>query len=126
MEFNFKNYFDIVSFEFNVDVNIDITQYHYVRFASPLAQKAIFDYYKNEMQQGNSITTPNIGYSYIKQTGFFDLFPQKASWTKFKNQINPIVLYLFEIRDGVVWLSPVHINKNNDIYRAHYNEILEL
>lgn len=126
MVFNFKNYYEDCSFEIKVDDNIDITQYKFIRFVSLQAQKAVFNFYKEEMQQGNKITTLNLGYSFIKGTGFFDVYPSNSSWATFKKHFNSIVLYTFEMSEDAIWLSPIHINQNNEIYTTHANEILVL
>ena len=78
------------------------------------------------MQQGNSINTPNLGRRYIQQTGFFDLFPKRPSWSKFQKEVCPIVLYTFRIEDGVIWINPMNVSNNNAVYGSNPSEILEI
>ncbi|MBR4854924.1 MAG: hypothetical protein IKU88_09380 [Alistipes sp.] len=126
MKFNFDGYPDICGFNLDLSVNIELNNYKYIKFSSAISQKKVYDFYKEEMQQGNTINTPNLGWSYIKQTGFFDLYPKRSSWSKFQKEVCPIVLYKFEVKDDIVWLRPLNVMDNNTIYKSNANEILEL
>ena len=127
MKFNFKGYFDNCGFDLEINSNIIFKNYKYIIFSSKESQKIIFSFYKNEMQQGDSIITDNLGKQYIMQTGFYDLFPKRPSWKKFKTEICPIILYSFEIDEqGIIILSPLNINENNNIIKNNKNNILKL
>lgn len=126
MWFNFKGYFDVSGFELRVNSDIRFENYKYLEFSSAEAQKAIFKFYKEEMQQGQGIKMPNMGRKYIEQTGFYDLFPKKPSWEKFKNEVCPVVLYSFEVKDGIVLLVPHNISENSKIYKEKKESILSL
>ena len=78
------------------------------------------------MQQGQGVKVPNLGSKFIEQTGFYELFPKNASWEKFKNEICPIVLYSFEIKDNVIWITPLNVNGNKDIYTENKDIIFKL
>ena len=126
MRFNFSGYFDVSGFELRVHPDINFEDYKYLIFSSNEAQNAIFSFIKVEMQQGQGIKEPNMGKKYIEQTGFYDLFPRKASWVKFKNEVNAIIIYSFEIKDGIVLITPMNINDNNMLYREYSDSILKL
>ena len=126
MRFNFNGYFEISGFELKINSDISMDGYKYIVFSSAEAQKAIFNFYKEEMQQGQGINVPNAGRSYIEQTGFYELFPKRPSWEKFKNEICPIILYSFEIKDGIVLLTPLKITENNSVYRNFEGSVLRL
>lgn len=122
--FGFKGYFDIVTFQVKLS-NINLNNYKYINFGSDSAQKIIFGFYKTEMQQGGSINASNLGQSYIRQSGFYDLYPKRASWEKFKC-FCPHILYSFEIYNNIIWLIPINVNENNRIYKSYEDQILKL
>ena len=126
MRFNFSGYFEVSGFELGLHPDIKVEDYKYFIFSSKEAQKAIFSFIKEEMQQGQGIKVPNIGKKYIEQTGFYDLYPQKASWEKFKNEVNSIIIYSFEIKDGVILLTPMNIKDNNKLHREYSDKILKI
>ena len=126
MNFNFDGYFDVCGFSLDLRANIEWNNYKYIKFRSELSQKKVYAFYKAEMQQGNSINTPNLGRRYIQQTGFFDLFPKRPSWSKFQKEVCPIVLYTFRIEDGVIWINPMNVSNNNAVYGSNPSEILEI
>lgn len=126
MWFNFKGYFEVSGFELIVNSDIQFEKYTYLEFSSTEAQNAIFKFYKEEMQQGQGIKVPNLGKKFIEQTGFYDLFPKKPSWEKFKNEVCPIVLYSYEIKDGIIWLSPINVVSNKELYSENRDDILSL
>lgn len=126
MRFNFKGYFDVSGFELKINSDIHFEKYKYIVFSSTEAQKAIYKFYKEEMQQGQGVKVPNLGSKFIEQTGFYELFPKNASWEKFKNEICPIVLYSFEIKDNVIWITPLNVNGNKDIYTENKDIIFKL
>lgn len=123
--FGFKGYFDIATFQVELNNNFNFNNYKYINFSSSNAQKIIFRFYKNEMQQGESINAHNLGQSYIRQSGFYDLYPKRSSWEKFK-RFCPFILYSFEIYDNTIWLTPISINENNQIYKSCGELILKL
>ena len=123
--FGFKGYFDIATFQIELNDNFNFNNYKYINLYSVNAQKIIYRFYKNEMQQGESINAPNIGQSYIRQSGFYEFYPKRASWKNFKD-FCPRILYSFEIFDNTIWLEPVNIKENNSIYKSYENLILKL
>ena len=126
MWFNFKGYFDAWGFELRVNSDIVFENYKYLVFSSAEAQKAIFKFYKEEMQQGQGIKVPNLGSKYIEQTGFYELFPKKPSWEKFKNEVCPVVVYSFEIKDGIILLTPMNVKDNEALSKDHLDDILKI
>ena len=106
--------------------DINFEDYKYLIFSSNEAQKAIFSFIKVEMQQGEGIKIPNMGKKYIEMTGFYDLFPQKASWEKFKNEVNSKIIYSFEIKNDTVLLTPTNINNNNILLTECGDAILKI
>lgn len=126
MKFNFNGYSEISGFEMKINSNISMDGYKYIVFSSAEAQKVIFNFYKEEMQQGQGINVPNVGRSYIEQTGFYELFPKRPSWKKFKNEICPIIIYSFEIKDRVVLLTPLRITENNRVLSNSKGAVLKL
>jgi hypothetical protein len=126
MRFNFSGYFESSGFELRMHYDINFEDYKYLIFSSKEAQKAIFSFIKVEMQQGEGIKTPNMGKKYIEMTGFYDLFPQKASWEKFKNEVNSMIIYSFEIKNDIVLLTPINIKNNNILLTECGDAILKL
>ncbi len=124
--FNFKDYFDVCCFELDINPDINFENYEYITFTNIESQKKVFNYYKEEMQQGEPINAGNIGKSFIAMTGFYDIFPKRPSWKKFKEEICPIILYEFSIENDVVLLTPININDNNHIFRTKGDKILKL
>ena len=123
--FGFKGYFDIATFQVDLNNNFNFHNYKYIKFGSKNAQNIIFSFYKNEMQQGESIIAPNLGQSYIRQSGFYDFYPKRTSWENFKH-FCPLILYSFEIYNNTIWLTPININENNRISKSCENQILKL
>ena len=126
MRFNFRGYFESSGFELRMHYDINFEDYKYLIFSSKEAQKAIFSFIKVEMQQGEGIKLPNMGKKYIEMTGFYDLFPQKASWEKFKNEVNSKIIYSFEIKNDTVLLTPTNINNNNILLTECGDAILKI
>ncbi len=126
MRFNFSGYFESSGFELRMHYDINFEDYKYLIFSSEKAQKAIFSFIKVEMQQGEGIKLPNMGKKYIEMTGFYDLFPQKASWEKFKNEVNSKIIYSFEIKNDTVLLTPTNINNNNILLTECGDAILKI
>ena len=126
MRFNFSGYFESSGFELRMHYDINFEDYKYLIFSSKEAQKAIFSFIKVEMQQGEGIKIPNMGKKYIEMTGFYDLFPQKASWEKFKNEVNSMIIYSFEIKNDIVLLTPINIKNNNILLTECGDAILKL
>lgn len=126
MRFNFSGYFESSGFELRMHYDINFEDYKYLIFSSNEAQKAIFSFIKVEMQQGEGIKIPNMGKKYIEMTGFYDLFPQKASWEKFKNEVNSKIIYSFEIKNDTVLLTPTNINNNNILLTECGDAILKI
>ena len=118
MKFNLKGYYGGVFFEIRLHPAISIEEYEYIQFSSPEARKAILDFYKEEMQQGQRIDGANLGRRFIEQTGYFEITRTRPSWEGFKREVNPFVLYSFETEDGVVLLTPHKIQTNDAIGRA--------
>ena len=106
--------------------DINFEDYKYLIFSSEEAQKAIFSFIKVEMQQGEGIKIPNMGKKYIEMTGFYDLFPKKASWEKFKNEVNTIIIYSFEIKNDIILLTPINIKNNNILLTECGDAILKI
>lgn len=125
MWFNFKGYYEITGFELKVNPDIKFEKYKYLEFSTKEAQKAIYKFYKEEMQEGGKIKDNNTGRRYIEQTGFYEVYPKRASWEKFKNEFCPIIFYSFEIIDNIVWINPINVFMNKDIC-AEKNTILKL
>lgn len=126
MRFNFSGYFESSGFELRMHYDINFEDYKYLIFSSKEAQKAIFSFIKVEMQQGEGIKLPNMGKKYIEMTGFYDLFPQKASWEKFKNEVNSKIIYSFEIKNDIVLLTPINIKNNNILLTECGDAILKI
>lgn len=126
MWFNFNGYYEVSGFELKINSDIQLGNYKYLLFSSTEAQKAIFKFYKDEMQQGQGVKIPNMGRKFIEKTGFYDLFPKKPSWEKFKNEVCPVVLYSFEVRDGIVLLTPHNISENSEIFNKEKKSVLIL
>lgn len=126
MKFNFSGYFESSGFEIRMHYDINFEDYKYLIFSSKEAQKAIFSFIKVEMQQGEGIKIPNMGKKYIEMTGFYDLFPQKTSWEKFKNEVNSMIIYSFEIKNDIVLLTPINIKNNNILLTECGDAILKL
>ncbi len=127
IKFNFKGYFEISGFYLEINSEINFNDFEYISFASKEAQKHVFNFYKNELQQGNPIKTNNLGKKYIALSGFYDMYPKKPSWKCFKNDICPIILYSYEIDDnGSVILMPLDIRNNNELFKTKKHKILEL
>lgn len=78
MIFNFNGYFDISGFELEINSNVDFSNYEYIIFSSSDSQKKVFNFYKEEMQQGNPIKIDNLGKQFIALSGFYDMFPKKT------------------------------------------------
>ena len=125
VSFGFKGYHD-TTFKLIIDDGIDFKKYSYIRFVSKNAHDAIYSFFKEEMQQGQPINAYNLGYSFIESTGYFDLYRKKHSWTKFREEICPKIIYSIDLRNTTVLLYPLRVQQNNEIYRLYYNEILEL
>ena len=126
MRFNFSGYFESSGFELRMHYDINFEDYKYLIFSSKEAQKAIFSFIKVEMQQGEGIKIPNMGKKYIEMTGFYDLFPKKASWEKFKNEVNSMIIYSFEIKNDIVLLTPINIKNNNILLTECGDAILKI
>lgn len=126
MRFNFSGYFESSGFELRMHYDINFEDYKYLIFSSKEAQKAIFSFIKEEMQQGEGIKLPNMGKKYIEMTGFYDLFPKKASWEKFKNEVNSKIIYSFEIKNDIVLLTPINIKNNNILLTECGDAILKI
>ena len=77
-------------FELIVNPDIQLNRYKYLLFSSEKAQKVLFKFYKEEMQQGQGVKASNRGRRFIEMTGFYDLFPKKPSWVKFKQEVCPL------------------------------------
>ena len=77
MWFNFNGYYEVSGFELKINSDIQVKDYKYLLFSSNEAQKAIFKFIKEELQQGQGVTVPNMGMKYIEQTGFYELFPKR-------------------------------------------------
>lgn len=126
MIFNFNGYFDVSGFELEINSNVDFSNYEYVIFSSSESQKKVFNFYKEEMQQGNPINTDNLGKQFIALTGFYDMFPKRPSWGKFKNEICPIIIYSYVIKNNTVLLTPINLKDNNEIIKTKEDKILKL
>ena len=63
---------------------------------------------------------------YIEQTGFYELFPKRPSWEKFKKEVCPFVVYSFEINNGRVLLTPMNIKNNNALFKEYSDYILKI
>lgn len=124
--FSFKGYHNLASFELDLNRNIDFSNYRYVVFKSKDATNAIFNFYRIELQQCERISAENAGKLYIEQTGFYDIYPKKPSWAKFKDEICPIIIYSFELKDNTIVLTPHNIRDNNNIYKDCCDQILIL
>ena len=126
MYFNFEGYPDINGFSIDLKKDIDFSNYKVIRFSSAIAQKTVFEYYKIEMQQGDAINAHNLGFRYINQTGFFDLFPHKPSWSKFKNEFCSHIMYSFTKDNDVIYITPLNVKNNSNIYEIYDGCVLEL
>lgn len=124
--FGFKGYFDIATFQLELNKSINFNEYKYINFSSTYTQQIVYNFYKEEMQQGERINSPNLGQKYIRQCGFYDIYPKRASWEKFKKEVCPIILYSFEIINNTIWLDPINIKENNNIFQYYNNQILKL
>ena len=127
MTFNFKGYFENSGFSLDINSEIKIEDFKYILFSSKESQKKIFKYYKEELQQGGPIKSENYGKFFIALTGFYDKFPKRPSWENFKTVISPIVLYTYEIdNNGRILLTPLNVNKNNEIFSTMRDKILAI
>lgn len=126
MWFNFNGYYEVSGFELKINSDIQVKDYKYLLFSSNEAQKAIFKFIKEELQQGQGVTVPNMGMKYIEQTGFYELFPKRPSWEKFKKEVCPFVVYSFEINNGRVLLTPMNIKNNNALFKEYSDYILKI
>lgn len=118
----FKGYYDICSFSINIEDDVDLTEYEYIKFSNDKSAISIFNFYKNEMMQGEKITSLNLGHSFIKLTGFYE--NKKPSWKKFKEEWNNIIIYHYEIKDNYLIIEPLNIQSNNDIIKN--NKVLSV
>ena len=113
------------SFELKINPNVNFSNYKYIIFKEPNSQKEVFNFYKRELQQGEPITALNTGYVVIKLTGFYNTYPKRPSWNKFKD-FCPAIIYSYEIKDNEVLLTPENINNTNKIINTAGNKILYL
>ena len=67
-----------------------------------------------------------MGKKYIDLSGFYDMYPKKPSWNKFKNEICPIIIYSYVIKNNKVLLTPINIKDNNEIIKTKEDKILKL
>lgn len=109
MRVRIKGYYDVATFELAPVKSTGKRKCEYIRFRSKENVKRIFDFYKNEMQQGEKPGGCNLGRSHIAETGFFNY--GYKHWNEFLNYI-PRIIYRAElINDQVVEISPVQEGK---------------
>ena len=126
MRFNFNGYFTNSGFELEINSNVNFKDFEFIIFSEPDSQKKIFNFYKEEMQQSTPIGSYNFGRQFIELTGFYDIFPKRPSWNKFKNEICPIIIYSYIIQKDVILLTPINVNCNNEIFKLKKDKILKL
>lgn len=135
-KFGFKDYMHSAYISINVDKNIDLSKYDYIVFDSEQNQKAIFDFCKSDMQQGEAPHAYNFGRSYFEKMGFFDFYPRRKSqnWKNFK-EFSKLVLYSFEIETiqcfdkttfDVILLNPINLHMNPNTFKTKRDKILSL
>ena len=54
------------------------------------------------------------------------MYPKKPSWNKYKNEICPIIIYSYVIKNNKVLLTPINIKDNNEIIKTKEDKILKL
>jgi hypothetical protein len=125
MVFTFAGYYENAEFEVECKLDIDFSQYDYIQFSSKNGQKAVFNFYKIEMQQGEKVNAINSGRKYIQKTGFYDMYPQNPSWKMF-GKICPCILYSFEVKKRTICITPLDFRENGKLYANGEPRILRL
>lgn len=105
MRIRIKGYYDVATFEPAPVKDTGQRGCEYMRFVSNENVKRLFDFYKNEMQQGEKPNGCNTGRSHIAATGFFDRGYQH--WNEFKTFIPHIIYKATVIDKGLIEISPV-------------------
>lgn len=124
MKFNLKGYYPGYEFKYGPGIR-SLDEYQYIQFSSPKAREAIMHFIVEEMHQGHSLSETGEGREVVANTGFFEMYKVRPSWTKFRNEFCPIVLYSYEIEGDVVWLSPLNVF-NDNAYRNKDVRVLKI
>lgn len=104
----FKDYYSISSLELTVPCTIKLNESGFIRISSKGNKRSIFQFYKEEMQQGLPITGCNLGRTIIKNTGYFDLH-ERYSWTSFNDFVGTII-YKYKIKESRLELIPLNMS----------------
>lgn len=113
----FKDYYPISSLELAFPSTIKLNESGFIRISSKRNKKSIFNFYKEEMQQGLPITDCNSGKIIIRSTGYFDLH-ERYSWTSFNDFVGTII-YKYKIKEGRLEVIPLNMSNeelpNNEV-----------
>ena len=108
-----KGYYPCSTFEVTEVKKQNKPNFKYFRFSSPVNSKKIFEFYKEEMQQGYKPYEANMGRTIIAQTGFFER--GYKHWNEFK-QFHTQIVYRFEkIDDKLLEIDPLNIKDSEQI-----------
>lgn len=105
MKVRIKDYYECATFELAPVKDTGQRNCEYIRFRSNENVKKLFNFYKNEMQQGEKPNGCNVGRSHIANTGFFDCGYQH--WNEFKDYIPRIVYKATLIDNTLLEITPV-------------------
>lgn len=105
MKARIKGYYDVATFEIAPVKDTGKRGREYMRFVSNENVKRLYDFYKNEMQQGEKPNGCNVGRSHIADTGFFDRGYQH--WNEFKAYIPRIIYKVTLIDKNLLEITPV-------------------
>ena len=119
MRIRIKGYYEIATFELAPVTPKGQRGAEYIRFVSHENVKRLYDFYKNEMQQGEKPNGCNIGRSHIAKTGFFER--GYSHWNEFKSYI-PRIIYRFSIIDN----SLLEIDPIDDYSTVEETKIIAL
>ena len=111
----FKDYYDGSIFQIEIIDEVNIKDYKFINFSGEKSSEAIFNFYKNNMMQGQKITDRNLGYRFINSTGFFE--NGWKTWKAFKEEWNKIILYKYDIVDEYLIIEPTNIKFNDEIFK---------
>lgn len=109
MRARIKGYYDVATFELAPVKDTGKRGCKYMRFVSNEDVKRLFNFYKNEMQQGEKPTGCNTGRTCIAETGFFKY--GYKHWNEFKDFVPHIIYSVTLVDNLLVELSPVKDGK---------------
>lgn len=91
-----KGYYECAFFELQPSFKVNKPNWKYLRFSSRENTKALFHFYKDEMQQGEKPTKGNVGVSHIKKTGFTG-----EHWEQFERYLPRVVYSCVKVEGGL-------------------------